>query len=269
MPKNAIVVGMPRSGTSMTASIFARIGYYCADNDNSELRAGDQNNPFGYWEAASLIQSNAEVFSAVGFNHDNTWLYDAIAEHQAQAIEGLEKSPDHQELIHDFDQNSPWMWKDPRLCYTLSYWWPLCDKANTGVILIKRDPEEIYNSFVRVKWRNLTPADKRDTYDRINHHISTAEKTIRDLNIPHVIVHYSDFKRSPEQTASKIASFFDVKLTTQDLNFSEHLNHSSTRGRFATYIDLTIDCLPNTWLPHIKSLVPNWVMKKLYPERYL
>ncbi len=161
------------------------------------------------------------------------------------------------------------MWKDPRLCYTLQYWWSLCDRGNTGVILIKRDPEEIYNSFVRVKWRNLSPSDKKDTYDRIEHHISTAEKTLTDLKIPYIVVHYNDFKRLPEKTASRIASFFDVKLTAHELNFSEQLNHSSMRGQIATHVDLLIGYLPKTWLPRLKPLVPPWIMKKIYPERHM
>ena len=40
--KNTIVIGMPRSGTSMTAAIFARQGYFLAEDTDEELRPGDE-----------------------------------------------------------------------------------------------------------------------------------------------------------------------------------------------------------------------------------
>jgi hypothetical protein len=75
MPKNVIVVGMPRSGTSLTASIFSRKGYYVSGNEARELQAGDGHNPFGYCEAKGLIERNVELFSAAGYPHDNTWKF--------------------------------------------------------------------------------------------------------------------------------------------------------------------------------------------------
>ncbi|MEJ2363028.1 MAG: hypothetical protein P8Z75_16755 [Gammaproteobacteria bacterium] len=56
MAFNTIVVGMPRSGTSMTAAIFARAGYYVSGDDEKQLRIGDEYNPDGYWEARTADQ---------------------------------------------------------------------------------------------------------------------------------------------------------------------------------------------------------------------
>ena len=58
MTYNAIVIGMPRSGTSMVTNIFAKSGFFLAEDESNELRAGDEFNPSGYWEAQDLISAN-------------------------------------------------------------------------------------------------------------------------------------------------------------------------------------------------------------------
>jgi len=70
--KNAIVLGMPRSGTSMTAAIFARQGYFLAADTNEELRPGDEHNPAGYFEASGLVERNAHLFRRVGYTAHNS-----------------------------------------------------------------------------------------------------------------------------------------------------------------------------------------------------
>lgn len=175
MPKNVLIVGMPRSGTSMTASIFASNGYFVAEDSKNELRPGDEYNPSGYWEAEDLIKCNAEIFNAAGFHHDNTWLYNSIDDEQAASILTLEPLPEHEHLVDKFNKQGPWLWKDPRLCYTLGYWWPLLNHETTSVLLLKREPKEIYNSFIRLKWRSTSQQDKKDVILRIQKHMDAAE----------------------------------------------------------------------------------------------
>ena len=57
MPKNVIIVGMARSGTSLTASIFAKKGYFVADDPDKQLQAGNRHNPGGFWELDDLVEA--------------------------------------------------------------------------------------------------------------------------------------------------------------------------------------------------------------------
>ncbi len=268
MPKNAIIIGLPRSGTSMTAAIFARQGYFTTKNAAQELRAGDHHNPCGYLEAGSLIKFNAEVFAAVGFEHDNSWLYSPLAANQSSYIHQVKPTTEHTEFVNDYNQNSPWMWKDPRLCYTLDYWWPLLSKNSTGVLLIKRNPEEIYQSFIRLKWRSRNSASKRDVYARVSDHLAAAERAIARHNIPHMSIDYADYENRPAEVAQRIGEFFDIPLSAADLSYAGQLNHSSLRGRLATAVDLWLERLPLHWLKGIKQWVPGWLLRAIYPERF-
>lgn len=268
MPKNAIIVGLPRSGTSMTAAIFASKGYFIAEHAAQELRAGDHHNPSGYLEAETLIKFNAEVFAAVDFPHDNTWLYDPLPANQASNIYQVAPVAAHTEFIARYNQDSPWMWKDPRLCYTLDYWWPLIGSEDTRVLLIKRNPEDIYQSFIRLKWRKKSSLSKQDVYARVKNHIAAAEKAIASHNIPHMTIEYSDYETGPAAAAQRIGEFFDIALCSADLSYSGQLNHSSMRGKLATAIDLQLERLPSHWVKKAKSFVPARLTRAIYPERF-
>lgn len=266
--KNVLVVGMPRSGTSMTASIFTKSGYFVAENESDELRKGDEYNPSGYWEAESIIKSNAEIFEAAGFQHDNTWLFDPISDNQASNISKISPQANHIELIKKFDNNSPWIWKDPRLCYTLSYWWPLLNPDTTRVLLLKRDPNEIYNSFLRVKWRTPSDANKKEVFNRIDEHIKAAESAIEKYNIPYVEIYFSDYKNNPLDTINKINQMFDIQIQTNDIGYNHKLNNQSLNGIILRIINTIGDILPSYIRTLIKKLIPTFIWKILNPNRY-
>lgn len=268
MPKNVLIVGMPRSGTSMTASIFTRNNYFVADDKNNDLRAGDEANPSGYWEAKPLIQSNTEIFSKVGFMYDNTWLFEPISEKQRLEILTVKPNPKHKELVEKFNQHSPWMWKDPRLCYTLGYWWPLLDPDTTRVLLLKRDKTEIYQSFLKLKWRSNSHNSKTDVFNRIHDHLKAAETAIKQCNIPYIEINYSDYKKSPEQTALKLNDFFGLDITADDLGYNHKLNNRSLHGRISKFAGKLSELIPDNLRKKIIKLIPMFILKILKPGRY-
>lgn len=266
-PKNAIVVGMPRSGTSMSAAIFANQGYFVAEETKQELREPDEYNPNGYWEAETFIRKNVEVFKQCGFDFDNTWNFSPITKESAEAINTLAPLSSHQEFINTYQQHTPWVWKDPRLCYTVGYWWQMVDKDNTAILLIRRDPEEIYNSFLRVKWRTLSKQDKVDTFQRIADHLSFAERTLKEKGITHLTVNYSDFATKPDVIAQQINSVFNLSLTASDLHFDKTLNNNTLRGKLGIYADMLADKIPAPLRKAVKALMPKNLYRTLFPLR--
>ena len=268
MPKNVLVVGMPRSGTSMTTSIFANNGYFVAENTDKQLRSGDEFNPSGYWEAEPLIKSNVEILNSAGFNFDNTWLFEEITDEQASSIYKVKPFPEHIKLINNFNENSPWVWKDPRLCYTLGYWWPLLNPETTAVLFLKREPKEIYQSFQRLKWRTTSQKDKLDLQQRIEDHLEAAKKAIDKYIIPHITIHYSDFKTAPKETVNKINEFFDLNLTIKDLGYKNKLNNTSINGKINKVINKVGDILSPEIRSKIKKIIPTFIWKIINPNRY-
>lgn len=233
MAKNVLILGMARSGTSMTAAIFSRKGYYIAKNNKNQLQMADKYNPSGYWESDDILTANKGLLAAVGFQHDNTWFHEPISKEQASNIHTLPVLDTHRQLVSSFNTNQPWVWKDPRLCYTLGFWWPLLNQSNTKVLLIKREHKEIYESFQRVKdsWSTSIPKDQ--IYSRIDSHIEAAENTLFKFNIPYETVNYSDYKNSPAKVAKSLSISFDLDIDIFDLGYKNSANHGSLIGKLS------------------------------------
>lgn len=266
-PKNILIVGMPRSGTSLTASIFSDQGYFLAEDSGKELRSGDEFNPAGYFEAAPLIEANAKIFEMAGFPHDNTWLFDRIDQQAADRINSLEPLVEHRELVEKYQQNRPWAWKDPRLCYTLGYWWKLVEKNSTVVLLLIRTKEDIYNSFLRMKWRIPGKEAKKDTYLRVDQHIVAARKALELFNIPYFEVNYTDYNTDPIAVCQKINEATALNLKPEHLNFSRELDHGNLKGRIGSYIDVVATHMPAPLRKCIKWLTPKTFVRYFFPHR--
>lgn len=266
MPKNVLVVGMARSGTSLTASIFAKNGYFLAKDESKELKEGNAFNPTGFFEAETVIDMNRDVFKAVGYQADNSWMFEPIESRHIEAIGRLSPLAGHEELVAFYNSKSPWVWKDPRLCYTLEYWWPMMD-SNTAVLLVRRKPDAIYNSFLRTGWITTSSEDKRATFERIEQHIAQAVSVIERLNIPYVEIDYDDFKSSPQAVCDKLNAGFDLNITPDGLNYEDAYNHSTFMGRLSTRIDVVLNRLPKSWIHTLKRLAPSAFLRVLFPER--
>jgi len=268
VPRNVIVVGVPRSGTSMVAGVFANQGYFVAEDPSDQLRTPDHHNPGGYWEAEDLIERNVEVFAAAGFPFHNTWLFDPIASEAADRIPTLSPLPEHAGLVSAYSRHAPWLWKDPRLCYTLSYWWPLMDADTTRVIVIKRDPESTYRSFIRLGWREPSQASRLEVLARIEDHMRAAESALKELEIPHEVVAYEDFGSRPAEVASRLSALLALELTADDLHFESRFDRSRVRGRVIGPLERALEGLPSGVRAAAKRYVPERVARLLFPDRF-
>jgi hypothetical protein len=181
---------MPRSGTSLAAAIFVNKNYHVVVGAASDLLPSNEANPFGYWEAESLNNHNAAILEAAGFRFHNTWMFDRIQLEHVKKIYALSPRPEHEAYLRAFEQHSPWVWKDPRFCYTLAYWWPMMNPQTTGVVLVRRSRAAIFRSFIRLDWRRPLAQGRYDFYARIDDHLAAAMHAILTFDIPYLEIDY-------------------------------------------------------------------------------
>jgi hypothetical protein len=133
-----IVLGMHRSGTSLTADIVRRWGASAGDQ---ELSAADRWNAKGYWEGAQLVAFDNQLLAAV---RSNVYLPPSDRERNA-LIDMAARGPYRERalrLIGSMDEcGAPWFWKDPRLSILLPFWKILWGEV-TYVITV-RNPYEV------------------------------------------------------------------------------------------------------------------------------
>jgi hypothetical protein len=238
--KNVIVVGFARSGTSLTAAIFARNGYFAAQ-DSADLRSADRHNASGYWESQPLVEANASLFRRVGYSEHNTWTSDrAITKAEIAALRELEPDAQSRELVERFCEHSPWVWKDPRLCYTLGYWWRLVPRSDTVAVVVRRDPGETYASFRRIGGSYHGGRSRAEVDQRIDDALTAAMESIRSFDIPHIEIGYHEYAEDPRSVVDRIRGATGLTLEPEQLGYSAQLNHSTpirfARGRAGTLL---------------------------------
>ena len=263
MPKNIIIVGPPRSGTSLTSGIFAGQGYFAGE----QLRSGDDYNPFGYFEDEALVEANVRLFADVGFHFHNTWMFAPIATSQIEAISQLPIEECDRTLVTACKNHEPWMWKDPRLCMTLSYWAKLIDWTNAGVVLTQRNPDDVYWSFRRKGWCPAGNAHRLKTIERIENHAAMALESVHEFKLPHITIEYDEYHQRPGELAERINQFSGLELAAKDLNFHSELDHSSGRSRLAGHARILLKMLPNKAIKKVSAYLPKSVQALLFPER--
>lgn len=264
---NVIIIGMARSGTSLSASIFAKKGYFVADDPDRQLTAASRYNPSGYWELDQLIDANVRILHSVGFNCHNTWNRDEIKEDQAKAIFSLEHTEADKNLARHFYNHQPWVWKDPRFCYTLAYWWPLMNVDRTRVLLVTRSPDDIWRSFSRTGWREGASDSKQQFIERIENHLKSARRIIGHFEIPYLEIDYSDYAKDAATTAKRLGDCFGLRLRADELGYQSKFNTSSYRGKASYSIERVVSMIPQSLRSRLKKVVPKFVRTALLPAR--
>lgn len=267
MLKNVVVAGVPRSGTSMTAGVYARQGYYVTPDETRDLVQEDATNPMGYWESQTLIERNVEVLRAVDFPFHNTWGFDPIAPEQVARIAELEPLPGHRRFVEEYAEHAPWLWKDPRLCLTLSYWWKVLPAADTAVVVVRRDSDEVYRSFRRVQFTKPERESREDIDAMIEQHMATLWAAIEHHGIPYAVVDHRDFFEDPGSAARTLGDAAGLKLESEDLHVRTELNHSTPAGRVRTAVGWLYMQLPVPARRLVKSVTPRAVAKRVSPEK--
>lgn len=263
---SVLVIGMARSGTSLTAACFARLGYFVGERSETHIREGDDHNPFGYFEADRLIEANVDVLRAAGFAAHNTWMFEPIDPKVAARIRSVEPMDHHRALVADYDGARPWLWKDPRLCYTLPYWTRILGD-DVRAVLVTRDPEDVYLSFCRIGWRRPGEAARSDVIERTTRHVHAARSALQTWGRPFEEIDFEDFERRLEEIALRLSSLCGARIRPDDLNFHPALDHSRGSARAGAALRTLAHRLPPGVRTTLKRVVPEPVLRRIFPER--
>jgi hypothetical protein len=267
MPKNVIIVGPPRSGTSLTAAVFARRGYYVGEIESTAIRDGDDNNPYGYFEADRLIERNVDLLRRAGFAFHNSWKYGPVADEVPQRLACMPPSQGEHDFVAHYASRQPWMWKDPRLCLTLPVWAKAVNPDNTAILVVHRAADEILRSFLRMGWCEDRGESRRQAETTIRLHADCAERFARESGIPSLSVDYARYLQDAAGVASEIGALCGLPLTAEDLNVRQELSHSSWRGRLSARLRRSLDRGALRPLRLLRPMIPRGVLTLAFPEK--
>lgn len=111
------VIGMHRSGTSVTARLLNLMGAYLGPEDL--LMEADRFNPKGYWERKDVYELNQTILKRAGV-HWQTAESNILQHLSGEDLANLDQKI--MQLLLRLDAHRPWYIKDPRLCLTFPLW---------------------------------------------------------------------------------------------------------------------------------------------------
>lgn len=148
MPKRIIVLGIMRSGTSLTAELIKRWGAYSGGENN--LWKSDVNDPrgYGYMEYIPLQDLNDELLD---HNDRLPPPQELLEERAADPIfrEKALKLIQHMDQETEKNQLEAWIWKDARLPLTLPFWVKFWD--DPVYVITIRHPAEVALSSAKIE----------------------------------------------------------------------------------------------------------------------
>lgn len=151
-PKNVVILGSGRSGTSALAGMLAKAGYYMGDN----LWPARDMNPRGFFEDRDVNHINERLIAAA-LNRRYKWLPRRLRPSQPGEWQRwlarvpmnirFRQRPDILDRIRKVTAHQPFCLKDPRFCYTLPAW---RDALGDSVfVCVFRDPATTAESIVK------------------------------------------------------------------------------------------------------------------------
>lgn len=189
------ILGIPRSGTTLTARIVESLGVYLGEED--ELLEARPSNPLGFWEHDRIRQLNTRLLELRG------------GRSAPDLAPGWEFSADLQPLIDEahtiistaFGKRRTWGWKDPWNSLTLPFWQRVV--PNLRYIICLRNP---IDSALSSAQRGAVSREDAFPY-WLNLMTSALVNTSGKARI---LIQFERYFSDPEAVISDLTKFLDI-----------------------------------------------------------
>lgn len=142
-PRQLVIAGMHRSGTSLLASAMERAGVFIGER----LLGASESNVKGHFEDLDLLQWHEAVFAENGRTLFDAHERGPLAISDARRVEAAQ-------LIEARRHRPLWGWKDPRTCLFLEFWRSML--PDPRFLFVVRRPDEVLASLDRRRHDELT-----------------------------------------------------------------------------------------------------------------
>lgn len=206
MKKNIVILTHGWTGSSVFSALFGEAGYW--------LGAETMHKPdYNTFENAGLVTLNRTIFQALApaIDHEHRFDYNEILAIEKRSS-GFDLQP-CRDFVARCASHTPWLWKDPRLTWTLRVWSQVLDLDNTAFLILTRDHTQAWIS-ANTRRHVQSPRFTREYNSGIT------DSNIRFLNergLPFVQTSFEDLLLAPEKTLATLNAFFAVDLSLDDL----------------------------------------------------
>src|SRR6056297_1716649 len=137
---NLIILTPGLSGSSVITALIAKSGYFLGDNT-----AKIQYDTF---ENEKLVEHNISLLRYTGYQWDDPGDIPPPSVEKIKALHNVVEVATYRDFVIDCDDSAPWIWKDPRLSYTIFFWKDLLNISDCKFIHITREPKQVWTGLI-------------------------------------------------------------------------------------------------------------------------
>jgi len=199
--KTVVVLGMHRSGTSLTAGLLQILGV----DMGQQLLPANQFNTKGYFEDTDFVDLNEEILKETG----GSWYKPPSEERVKGAGEVLGNKIKYLITKKQNAPNQIWGWKDPRTALFLNLYYNYLN--NPYFIVCLRNPYEVANS--------LAERDELSVLDSLNLFNIYSEKIVnffkKHSGNKLMFLSFEDLIKNPIEQSKKLSEFIGIKFNSE------------------------------------------------------
>ncbi len=204
---NIVILGPGRTGSSLLSGLISKDRYYI----NLEAIETRDGYPDGDYENPDLVELDKAIFFESGYGHHKIRFDRPVDIQKVEDWAGKCDAEKYRQFVEKCEQNSPWLWKDPRLCYTIYFWKSFIDLTSVKLIFITRDHKQIFRSYTKYK----VFFTKEDIYRKYDEQVAAVEHLIKRENLDVLRIHYDELKNK-ETLIQKLNSYLDLDIQMGD-----------------------------------------------------
>lgn len=204
--ENVIVLTHGWTGSSVFAALAGAAGGWLGDQ--TKLKPD-----YDTFENAELVDLNRLLLRELAprldhehtFDPDSVCLIDRRARHANLAP--------CRDFVARCNEHRPWVWKDPRLTWTIRVWAPLLDLRQVRFLILTREPLQAWasaNLRRHVQSYRFTTR-YNDGITRSNLHF------VQSTGAPYLSLSFEDLLLQPQRTLERLNELFGSRLSMADL----------------------------------------------------
>lgn len=203
--ENVIILTSGLTGSSVLTGFLARSGYWAGDVTSKK--------EYDTYENSELVRLNSMLLKEAGFQGNYTT---GFSQKLIDRVAGLSTAIDtsaYRRFVEQCDGHRPWVWKDPRLCFTIGFWADILPLESCRFLVLTRD---LWRAWIAGTLRRRIASYRwHKWYEQSISSAMVSFLQARNLDYAHVT--YEGLIAQPDQTINKMNSFLAANLDIQDL----------------------------------------------------
>jgi hypothetical protein len=217
MKKNVIILTSGLTGSSVLTGLIARAGYWTGDSTHKKKE-------YDTYENEELIDLNHLIFKQA--NYHGNYLMDFSPEVLARIGSLSSEDARFAQFIEKCAQHRPWVWKDPRLWLTMSFWKNFIDLSDCRFIVLTRGFRQVWVSTV-LRGQIVNYGDSKRFEQLVRESITGF---LKKNNASYINLQYEDLIVHPTETIAKLNNYLQTNLSLDDLKAVYHKPLYKTPG---------------------------------------